>query len=43
MSILAKKVFNWKCLINPEKKGDRLAIWDRTKPITIDNLALMSK
>lgn len=42
-SILAKKVYNWKCVINPEKKGDRLAVWDKTKDGTIDNLALMGK
>lgn len=40
---MAKKVYNWKCLLHDDHKGDRLAVWDRSQPVTIGNLALMCK
>lgn len=44
VSILAKKVFEWKCLVTDKKESNpRLIRWDPKKPAVIDNLALMCK
>lgn len=44
VSILAKKVFEWKCLVTDRKESNpRLIRWDPKKPAAIDNLALMCK
>ena len=42
--IVAKKVYEWKCLITNQKAvGPRLIRWDPTKPASLDNLTLMGK
>lgn len=44
VSIIAKKAFEWKCLISDKKAvGPRLVRWDPSKPASIDNIALMGK
>lgn len=42
--ILAKEVYDWKCLVTDKKESSlRLTRWDRQKQATLDNLVLLGK
>lgn len=44
MALLAKEVYEWKCLVTDKKEGSpKLLRWNPQKQATLDNLAFMGK
>lgn len=44
VALLAKEVYEWKCLVTDKKEGNpKLLRWDPIKQATLDNLAFMGK